>query len=104
MCRARFASAKRIASSVAVSHACSAVTTSTVSGSFGDVIESATDRFRNDMPPNPSRAASSVERATSSSRVSIPYTCDANAGVPCPGCCLKKRSYRMKPRYDLPAP
>ncbi|MNT86454.1 hypothetical protein D3C72_2267480 [compost metagenome] len=80
------ASAKRIASSVAVLHACSAVTTSTVGGSCGEVIESATDRFRNDIPAKPSRAASACEVFTSSSRVSMPKMCESSCSA------LKNRS------------
>jgi hypothetical protein len=62
-------SAKRIASSVAVSQACSAVTMSTCVGSCGEAIDSATVRLRKDMRSKPSRRASSLDFATSSARV-----------------------------------
>ncbi len=50
-----------MASSVAVLQACSAVTMSIESGSALDVVDSATDSGRNDMPVKPRRAASSVD-------------------------------------------
>jgi hypothetical protein len=42
------------------------------SGRLDEVVESATDRFRKDMPPKPRRAASSSDLRTSSSRGSMP--------------------------------
>jgi hypothetical protein len=61
-----------MASSVAVSQACSAVTTSILTGSTVASAASATLRFRNDMRSNPNLVASALERSTSSGRVSTP--------------------------------
>ncbi len=73
MCLAFFFSAKSMASSVAVLQACSAVTMSIVSRQLRlEVVDSATDSGRKDMRLKPRRAASSVDFATSSSRVSMP--------------------------------
>ncbi|MCY1304742.1 hypothetical protein D9M70_545110 [compost metagenome] len=72
MQRAFLARPKAIASSVAVSQACSAVTTSICAGSSLACADSATVRFRNDMRPKPSCCASARERSTNSLRVSMP--------------------------------
>ena len=63
-----------MASSVAVSQACSAVTISMRSGSAEELVDSLTEVFKNDMPLKPKRLASSAERATNSARVSTPVT------------------------------
>ena len=55
-----------------VSHACSAVTISTLPGRLFECMDSATDSWKNDMPEKFSRAASCCECWTSSSRVSMP--------------------------------
>jgi len=72
MCLAFFFSAKSMASSVAVLQACSAVTMSICSGSLSEVVDSATDSGRKLMPGKSNLRASSSERSTSSSRVSMP--------------------------------
>jgi len=72
MYRAFLANPKAIASSVAVSQACKAVTTSICSGNSALWVESATLRFRKCMRPKPSRSASWREDSTSSLRVSMP--------------------------------
>jgi len=56
---------------VAVSQAWSAVTMSTRGGRSGEVMDSATARCRKVMHGKPSLSASSRERSTSSSRVSM---------------------------------
>ena len=66
------AKAKRIASSVAVLQACSAVTMSMRGGRASVPIDSATVPLRKLMRSKPSRAASSRDFTTSSSRVSMP--------------------------------
>ena len=80
-----------MASSVAVSQACSAVTTSMRSGSAASCAESAALMARKSMRAKPSCCASARERSTSSARVSMPIT------RPLP-LAFKHRSYRMKPR------
>ncbi len=80
-----------MASSVAVSQACSAVTTSMRGGSAASCAESAALMLRKRMRSKPSRAASARERSTSSGRVSMPWTVPRPAG-------RSSRSYRMKPR------
>src|SRR5471030_1890566 len=72
MKRAFFFNAKWIASSVAVLQAWSAVTMSICSGSSVDLVDSATDNGRKDMPGKLNFFASSCDFATSSSRVSMP--------------------------------
>ena len=63
---------KAIASSVAVSQACSAVTMPMRSGNAEDCVAWATLRFRKLIDSKPRRAASSRDFSTSSARVSIP--------------------------------
>src|SRR3546814_6989502 len=53
--------ANRIASSVAVLQACSAVTMSTLAGRRSDVMESATERFRKDMPGRSEEHTSEIQ-------------------------------------------
>lgn len=64
--------AKWITSSVAVLHAWSAVTALMVSGKHAECVDSATDRFKNDISSKPNRFANSSDFFTNSSRVSIP--------------------------------
>ena len=61
-----------MASSVAVSQACNAVTMSKRAGNASSPVDSATLRFRNFMRSKPSRCASAREDSTSSPRVSMP--------------------------------
>ena len=61
-----------MASSVAVSQACSAVTTSNRSGMASARADSATDMLRNFMRSKPNSAASFCDASTSGARVSMP--------------------------------
>ncbi|MNV91264.1 hypothetical protein D3C71_1857430 [compost metagenome] len=72
MALAFFSRPNAIASSVAVSQACSAVTTSKRSGMDSRRADSATDMFRKRMRSKPSCAASACEASTSGARVSMP--------------------------------
>ena len=61
-----------MASSVAVSQACSAVTMSKRSGMAASWADSATDMFRKCMRSKPSAAASFCDASTNGARVSMP--------------------------------
>ena len=67
-----FCRAKAIASSVAVSQACRAVTTSKLSGKALLALACCTDRAKNCIRAKPSCCASAVDFSTSSGRVSMP--------------------------------